>query len=124
MDIYPTQVDLCGLPTPEVELGGQSLRPLLAGNPMPDGKHDGWRGNAISYNDNKRLNGLDRTIHTQRYCYTEKADGSPSEFIDYKNDPYEWTNRVGDPELQNVVADLRNKLRGRAQARRQSVPRR
>ena len=124
MDIYPTLVDLCGLPTPEVELEGQSLRPLLAGDPMPDGKHDQWRGHAISYNYNKQLNGLDRTIRTRRYRYTEKADGSAHECIDYENDPYEWANRVGDPELQDVVADLRNRLRGRVQTRRQSVPRR
>ena len=117
MDIYPTLVDLCGLATPEVKLEGQSLRRLLTGNT------DTWRGHAVSYNYNKKLNGLDRTIRTQRYRYTEKADGSPSEFIDYKNDPYEWTNRVGDPELQDVVTDLRKQLHGRVQAPRQNLPR-
>ena len=107
MDLYPTLIDLCGLPAPEVNLEGLSLRPLLAGDT------DRWRGYAISYNYNKKLKGLDRTIRTKRYRYTEKADGSPSECIDYESDPYEWKNRVGDPELEEVEAALRKALRER-----------
>jgi arylsulfatase A-like enzyme len=109
MDLYPTLLDLCGLPAPEVHLDGLSLRPLLAGDT------DRWRGHAISYNYNKKLMGLDRTIRTKRYRYTEKADGSPSECIDYESDPYEWNNRVGDPELGEVEANLRKMLRERTE---------
>ncbi len=107
MDIYPTLVDLCGLPKPDVRLEGQSLRPLLAGNT------ERWRGHAISYNYNKKLKGLDRTIRTKRYRYTEKADGSPSECFDYESDPYEWKNGVGDPKSKEVEAGLREALRQR-----------
>jgi uncharacterized sulfatase len=107
LDLYPTLVDLCGLPMPDVVLEGHSLKPLLAGNT------NRWRGHAISYNYNRKLKGLDRTIRTKRYRYTEKADGSPSECIDYESDPYEWKNRVGDPELDEVEAALRKTLRER-----------
>jgi arylsulfatase A-like enzyme len=109
MDLYPTLVDLCGLPMPDVLLEGDSLKPLLAGDT------DRWRGHAISYNYNKKLMGLDRTIRTKRYRYTEKADGSPSECIDYESDPYEWKNRVGDPELEKVEVALRKMLRERTE---------
>jgi arylsulfatase A-like enzyme len=111
MDLYPTLVELCGLRMPGVVLEGHSLKPLLAGNTHR------WRGHAISYNYNKKLKGLDRTIRTKRYRYTEKADGSPSECIDYESDPYEWKNRVGDPEFEEVEAALRKALRERIESK-------
>jgi uncharacterized sulfatase len=110
LDLYPTLVDLCELPAPDVTLEGKSLQPLLAG------KSDGWRGHAVSYNYNKRRRGLDRTIRTARYRYTEKADGSVSELIDYEKDPFEWNNLAGRPDWQRVEAALRKQLRQRMQS--------
>ncbi len=103
IDLYPTLVDLCGLPRPPVPLDGESFRVLLE-DPEP-----AWRDAVVSYRNNKALGALEATVRTRRYRYTEGADGKPQTLIDYAEDPYEWRNRVADPSY----AALRETLRGR-----------
>ena len=84
LDIYPTLVDLAGLP-PRPELEGQSLRPLLADPDAP------WDKAAITSTS------ADKTsIRTERWRYTRFLDGE--ELYDHDADPMEWKNLAGRPE--------------------------
>ena len=84
VDIYPTLLDLAGLPSRD-ELDGDSLRPLLED---PDAE---WKHSAIT------SSGADKvTIRTERWRYTLYPDGE--ELFDHANDPNEWYNLADKPE--------------------------
>jgi arylsulfatase A-like enzyme len=79
MSIYPTLMDLCGLPTP-AHVQGKSIRALLA-NPQMQ-----WRQPAVTtYLQNNH------TVRTETWRYTRYSDGG-EELYDEVKDPYEWTN--------------------------------
>jgi len=79
IDLYPTLVDLCGLPEKD-GLDGQSLKPLLR-NP-----NQKWHRPVVMTYGFKN-----HAIQTERWRYIRYADGS-EELYDMKNDPNEWTN--------------------------------
>ncbi len=93
LDIYPTLVDLCGLP-PRDGLSGQSLVPLLADPNAP------WQRPAITTHG--RMN---HAIRSDRWRYIHYADGS-EELYDHQTDPMEYTNLAEKPEYEEV----KNKL--------------
>ena len=79
IDIYPTLLDLCGLP--ELKgLDGQSLKPLLEN---PDRQWE--RPVVITYGLNNHA------IQTERWRYIRYRDGG-EELYDHERDPNEWTN--------------------------------
>jgi arylsulfatase A-like enzyme len=79
IDVYPTLIDLCGLPARR-GLEGVSLRPLLA-SPQA-----AWERPAITtYFRNNH------SIRSERWRYTRYADGG-EELYDHKADPMEWEN--------------------------------
>jgi choline-sulfatase len=93
LDIYPTLVEMCGLP--EVEhLEGHSLVPQLrdatAERPWP----------AIT-SHNQGNHG----IRTERWRYIRYADGS-QELYDMQVDPNEWDNLAGRPDSQAEISKL------------------
>ena len=92
-DIYPTLVDLCGLPKREA-IDGNSLVPLLKD---PSAK---WDKVAITTYDFSEF-----SIRDERYRYTIYIDGS-EELYDHENDPEEWTNLAGDPRYASVKRRL------------------
>ncbi|MCP5117093.1 MAG: sulfatase, partial [bacterium] len=79
LDIYPTLLELAGLP-PKRDNDGQSLAPLLRN---PEAKREQpavmtWqRGN--------------HAVRTERWRYIRYHDGS-QELYDHTNDPWEWKN--------------------------------
>lgn len=79
IDIYPTLVDLCGLP-PNPKLEGHSLRPLLR-DPAAE-----WNHVAITtfYTNN-------HSVVTRGWRYIRYADGS-QELYDHRVDPREFHN--------------------------------
>jgi len=93
LDIYPTLADLCGLPVGE-HLEGKSLRPLLAD---PEAEWD--RPVVTTHGRNNHA------VRSERYRYIRYSDGT-EELYDHENDPMEWTNRAGDPELDEVKREL------------------
>jgi arylsulfatase A-like enzyme len=85
IDIYPTLIDLCGLPKRE-GLDGQSLKPLLE-NP----KREWDRPVVITFGYQNHA------IQTERWRYIQYHDGG-QELYDHERDPNEWTNLASIPK--------------------------
>ena len=97
IDIYPTLVDLCGLPKRD-GLDGHSLKPLLE-NPKREWEHPV----VMTYGENNHA------IQTERWRYIEYRDGG-MELYDHSKDPNEWTNLAGSPDYEEVITKLRTVL--------------
>ncbi|MFN9085812.1 MAG: sulfatase, partial [Acidobacteriota bacterium] len=93
MDVYPTLVDLCGLPARQ-ELEGVSLRPLLA-----DPKAKWERPAVTTYFRNNH------SVRSEEWRYIRYEDGK-EELYDHKQDPLEWKNLAADPKLSAVKEKL------------------
>jgi arylsulfatase A-like enzyme len=93
MDIYPTLVDLCGLP-PRAGLEGVSLRPLLA-----NAKAAWDRPAVTTYFRNNH------SVRTEEWRYIRYEDGT-EELYDRKKDPLEWKNLAAEPKLEPVKQKL------------------
>jgi len=96
LDIYPTLLDLAGLPARD-ELEGLSLRPQLDDPATP-------RRPAITTH-----NADNHGVRDVRWRYIRYADGS-EELYDLENDPNEWTNLAGEPEHAATKARLAKHL--------------
>lgn len=100
VDLYPTLVELCGLPPPG-GLEGRSLVPLL-GNPDAPWEHPAY---TVWSEDGKRFSGV--AVRTERWRYAEFfGRGAGAMLLDQVNDPHELTNRVDDPRLEATVSEL------------------
>ena len=97
IDIYPTLVDLCGLP-PNKKVVGRSLKPLLMD------RRAKWDFPALTYRKNDG-----KTLRDERFRYIEYGDGS-TELYDHNSDPNEWTNLAKDPKYAAVMKSMREKL--------------
>ena len=97
LDIYPTLVELCGLP-PRSDLEGLSLVPQLK-----DASAERERPAITSHNQGNH------GIRSERWRYIRYADGS-EELYDMQSDPHEWTNLAGRPEFAAVIAEHRKWL--------------
>ena len=98
IDIYPTLIDLCGLPE-RAGLDGQSLKPLLEN---PDRKRE--RPVVITYGFKNHA------LQTERWRYIQYHDGG-QELYDHDSDPNEWTNLANNSKYQKVVRNLQDLLR-------------
>ena len=94
MDIYPTLVELCGLPKPAHTLEGQSLVPLLRDpqSPRKEPAITTWGRN-------------NHAVRTERWRYIHYADGG-EELYDHDADPLEWKNLANDPQFAAAKAEL------------------
>jgi uncharacterized sulfatase len=99
VDVYPTLVELCGLP--EVRgLEGRSLRPLLD-DPARELKQ-------AAFTQARREGCMGRSVRTARWRYTQWDDGRQgSELYDHDADPREHVNLAGDPKWSEVQARMR-----------------
>ena len=93
LDMYPTLVDLCGLP-PRPGLDGHSLAPQLKDPSAPRE----WPA-ITTCNQNSH------SIVTNKWRYTRYADGS-QELYDRQSDPNEWTNLAKDPARADVIRQM------------------
>ena len=92
LDIYPTLVDLLGLPERD-DLDGLSLRPLLENPSAP-------RRPAVStYRPGNHV------ALSQKWRYIRYADGT-EELYDRVNDPNDWFNLADDPQHAEVKRQL------------------
>jgi len=101
MDIYPTLVELCGLPAPP-GLEGQSLVPLL-NNPQA-----AWYRPAYSVwsEDGSTLHGA--AVRTEKWRYAEYGPGGKNGamLLDPNGDPLEMKNLAEDPRQAKVCTEL------------------
>lgn len=97
VDLYPTLVELCGLPAREA-LEGRSLCPLLA---EPGGRWE--HGTITTY-----LRG-NHAVRFGPWRYIRYADGS-EELYDHRFDEMEWTNLAADPAYAKVKRELAAEL--------------
>jgi uncharacterized sulfatase len=107
VDLYPTLVELCGLP-PRKDLEGISLAPLLR---KPD---QDWKPAAFTVVSHSPLDPpagkldparLGRSVRTPRWRYTEWFDGS-RELYDHQRDPHEYHNLAAERGHADDVTSL------------------
>jgi arylsulfatase A-like enzyme len=95
--VYPTLMDLTGLPTPE-HVKGKSLLPLLKDPKAP------WDQVAICTHGRGN-----HAVRDATHRYIRYADGT-EELYDHATDPNEWTNLANDPAMaarkQQLAAHL------------------
>lgn len=93
LDIYPTLIDLCGLPARD-DLEGHSLaRQIKNPNALRP-----WPA-ITSHNQGNHA------VRTDRWRYIRYADGS-EELYHMLDDPHEWHNMANDPLLADVKTEL------------------
>ena len=109
LDIYPTLVDLCGLPENKKNEGA-SVKPLLMD---PNAQ---WNKLAITTyrkqekhckaTGTKFAEKPSHAIYDHRYHYILYSDGS-EELYDLEKDPHEWENLAKKPESEPIKKRLR-----------------
>ena len=122
VDVYPTLVDLCGLPLPE-GLEGSSMKPLLDNPRRP------WKKAVLSQFPRAETGARQRgrgdymgyALRTDRYRYVEwrtckTNDVVARELYDHALEPHEMQNIAGRPEHASLVRKLSEELRAGWQA--------
>ena len=92
-DLYPTLVELCGLPVKK-DIEGRSIAPLLKN---PEDKKWNWPI-LMSYNNV-------HYIKTNEWRFIDEGD--KSQLYHTAVDPYEWVNLFGKSGYDNIVEKLR-----------------
>jgi arylsulfatase A-like enzyme len=100
VDIYPTLVELCGLPEKE-GLTGQSLTPLLI-----DPTNKDWNHPIISMQGSEYFSVRKEDWHFIYYNDLE------AELYDLKSDPEEWDNLARRPEYADTIIELKGYIPG------------
>jgi arylsulfatase A-like enzyme len=93
LDLYPTLVDLCGLPKKD-GLEGHTLLPQLRNAKTPRAEP------AITTHGQNN-----HAIRSEKWRYIRYADGS-EELYDIRKDPNEWTNLAGNSKLAGTKREL------------------
>ncbi|MDD2598200.1 MAG: sulfatase [Kiritimatiellae bacterium] len=93
LDMYPTLIELCGLPLKHT-LEGLSLVPQLKD------AEAGRRPAVTSHNQGNHA------VRSERYRYIRYADDS-EEFYDLKADPHEWKNLASDERCAALIREHR-----------------
>jgi arylsulfatase A-like enzyme len=93
LDLYPTLVELCGLPAnPANE--GKSIVPLLKNSSFV------WDIPVVT------TMGFNRhSVRNSKWRYTQYEDGA-EELYNHETDPMEWTNLAKNPEFTKVKTEL------------------
>jgi iduronate 2-sulfatase len=103
IDLYPTLCEACGIKSP-ARLEGRSLLPLLAAPTAP------WEHPAYTLAVHEGAMG--RSLRTERWRYTEWADGvNGRELYDQDADGENYRNLADDPAQQATITALQQQLR-------------
>lgn len=97
IDVYPTLLELCGLPA-NSDNEGHSLAPLLADVRRP------WDHATIT-----AYGPVNFAVRSERYHYIRYEDGS-EELYDMQADPNEWTNLAARPDMARVLQEHRQRV--------------
>jgi arylsulfatase A-like enzyme len=93
LDIYPTLLELCGLPA-KAGLEGLSLLPQCR-----DARAPRERPAITTHNVGNHA------VRSERWRYIRYANGG-EELYDLQADPHEWTNLAADPGRQETIREL------------------
>lgn len=116
LDLYPTLVDLAGLPVP-AGLEGRSLAPLLE-RPAAEWNHPAY---TVWSERNRGITGV--VVRTERWRYAEFFGPGAGAFLtDPVNDPHELNNLVNDPRHAAVVAELAALARAHVTGKTEPTP--
>jgi len=131
IDVYPTLIDLFGLSTETklndkgANLNGVSVKPLMENSSASLSREGvlsaiGNFENQWVYENCKPCKNKDymnghplchhMAVRTKEYRYIWVADGK-EELYNHMDDPYEWTNLIGKPELLPDWEEVRAKMR-------------
>ena len=91
IDLYPTLIDLCGLPA-KPDIDGRSIVPLLKSPATP------WNHPSVTINGHGNA-----CVRDERWYYIRYEDGT-EEFYDMQKDPMQWTNLARSAD-KSVVAE-------------------
>lgn len=97
VSLYPTLLELCGLPA-KGDNSGPSLVPLLR-DPQVE-----WNHVSVTYGG--RVGSFGLSSDDWRYIRYENGD---EELYHTSKDPYEWDNLAADPEYASRLSELRSK---------------
>ncbi|KPM30779.1 Sulfatase [Croceitalea dokdonensis DOKDO 023] len=97
LSIYPTLLEICGLPTNDSN-EGSSLVPLIQGKKL---EHASVAITTFGMNNH--------TVKTKRYRYIRYEDGG-EELYDHKTDPNEFHNLAADNSYKEVLLSLSENL--------------
>ncbi len=97
IDLYPTLIELCGLPARD-GLDGQSIVPLLKN---PD-RH--WKRPVLM-----TFGRGNHAVRTERWRYIQYHDGG-QELYDHQSDPHEWKNLAVSTEHANIISELQKSI--------------
>lgn len=101
VDLYPTLIDLCGLP-PREDLDGRSIAPLVR-DPQAE-----WPWPAI-ITHSPHWHGPNHAIRTERWHYIRYSDGG-EELYDMTADPLQWRNLADKAEHAAAKDELKGWL--------------
>jgi len=105
IDLYPTLTELCGLHAEQPEiLQGKSLVSHLKGEKE---QRDESLAYTVSYK------GTAATIRSKQWRYTrwgETVEAGNEELYNHLTDPEEHINLAGDPDMQDVLTELRKQF--------------
>ncbi len=96
LSLYPTLLELCGLPSRK-EHDGPSILPLLKNPRSPD-----WQHLSVTYLSKPESYAI--SAETKRYIHYA---GGGEELYDIAADPFEWKNLAIDPEFENLLQRFR-----------------
>lgn len=97
IDLYPTLIDLCGLPQRD-DLDGRSIAPLVRDPTIP------WPYPAI-ITHSPHWHGVNHAIRSQAYHYIRYSDGG-EELYDMREDPNQWHNLADVPTYHAAKQEL------------------
>jgi len=101
IDIFPTIMDLCGIPQPP-GLEAMSMKPLLADPERP------WKKGALMWGGKRR-----RSIVTEKWRYSQVVSRpNAAQLFDRQADPKEFKNLAGDPQHAETAKRLKALLEG------------
>jgi choline-sulfatase len=107
LDVYPTLVDLCGLPQPEVPESLHARTTTLEGTSLAALLRDPTaRRETPAITTHNQGN---HSVRTRDWRYIRYADGS-EELYHLADDPNEWHNLAARPEHHDTLSELSSKL--------------
>lgn len=92
IDIYPSLIEMCGLPAKELD--GHDLSPLLT-----DPKAE-WNIPGVT------ISSSGTSVMGERYHYVSNLSGA-EEFYDLEKDPNEWTNLINEKKHQKRIKEMK-----------------